>query len=293
MATPYKWHKTLHLVLHNKPDFIILTETGNTTSANVLRWALPDMREGELDNESSTEAMAQRQLQFPYTIHVTTGTEEGTRGGIIMLIHKDWTHRKVGTPYTPTHKRWTDHILHTPSGIVHMIGTYGRPGPEHDTRGTKEWHDLQTYIEKQHAKGHWAILAGDNNISRNTPATRQHTDTQPATQQHQLLTGMEYTGGMTDTFHHLHGANTQYYTHITTRKTWTSPDHIFISDHQTHRILSCQNDHTPITDGHSDHTQISCTIQLDAPITISFPKHKKQHSTLKKHRSTRMRSNSH
>ena len=270
----------MSLALAKKPTIIILTETGDTKQTDILQWSL-QLHNLDPKNPSHMKQIQHHHTQFPYDIHITPNTEPGTRGGIIILIHKTWQHRKLNKPITPPHQRWSDHTLTTPTGKLHIIGIYGRPSPagkgtkatnmEWKAKAKAEWLHLHDHLNKLHAKGHGVILAGDFNLTRNTPTCRAHISNNLT--QHKLLTGLEEIGGLTDVFNHLHPSSLYSTFHRT--NTWTSPDHIMISSHLCHTLLQAQTDYTPIKEGISDHRQVTVTMSTPLPTKSRIPTHTK------------------
>ena len=126
------------------------------------------------------------------------------------------------------------------------------------------WNELSEYITEQSVKGHTVILAGDLNVSLNTPYTRKTVGRQHDTQ-HEILEEVCNSNNLLDAFQTRHGKETIYKT-WRNNHTWTSTDHILIPQGISHRILAVQNDHQPIISYNLDHSTLSLALSMDENI---------------------------
>jgi hypothetical protein len=51
---------------------------------------------------------------LPYNIYSTQGTAGEGRGGVAVLVHNSMSHRILGKPSFPAHKRWMTITIATP-----------------------------------------------------------------------------------------------------------------------------------------------------------------------------------
>jgi hypothetical protein len=99
------------------------------------------MQANELNDDPDSELFQARSPHFkdnlPYNIHSTNGTVDKGGGGVAVLVYKSiMSHRILGKPSFPAHKRWMTITIATPDEHIKLVATYmrhhsptHRPGP--------------------------------------------------------------------------------------------------------------------------------------------------------------------
>ena len=125
-------------------------------------------------------------------------------------------------------------------------------------------------MAREHAKGYTVIVAGDINMTLNTKETRVNpTNTFSHKEQHILLEKATEMYGLTDTFTHKNKGK-QYKTWGNTTGTWSSPDHILVSDHIQQDIKSSKVVEIEWSDHNSIYTDISIVRNISAKRDVAF-----------------------
>jgi hypothetical protein len=103
-----KWRTVVELCFLKKPDVLVMTETGHNNNPSTLRWLTRTMKPNELnDLDDRSHLSDQFQDTLPYNMYSTEGiSTPGQRGGVAVLVHTSLSHRVLGQPVTPSHKRW-------------------------------------------------------------------------------------------------------------------------------------------------------------------------------------------
>jgi exonuclease III len=131
-------------------------------------------------------------------------------------------------------------------------------------------------VHKHHAKGNIVIVAGDFNLSFNTPSHRQNAS--KSTLQHTMLQSALATSGLSDTFIHRHSKSAKYFTWEQRKEgdhlAWTSPDHILISSLAANRVTAVQLDETTLA-RNMDHVMVTAAIHIASNTVIKRQHHPK------------------
>ena len=259
ISTYAKWRTVVEITALKNPDVLVITETGHDNHPSTLRWATRNMIPNELDDPDARGRLGDHfNNSLPYNIYSTEGqSTQGERGGVVVLVHESLSHRVLGKPHVPPHKRWLTITLATPDEHVKIIATYMRPSPQSNPTARAEWSQLTDYAVRLGIKKHTVLIMGDLNASLNTKHTRRFTARSKRVQEH-LLTSLQTAGRLVDIFPRLHPG-----THCCTwwnTRTWSSPDHALISEYQAHRVLAAQIDlSTPLSYG-LDHGLLSVVL---------------------------------
>ena len=263
ISTFAKWRSVIEILNAKNPDILVITETGHDNSPSTLKWLTRNMHANELnDPEARSKLTDQFKDSLPYTIHSTQGTTGEGRGGVAVLVHTSMSHRIIGKPTLPTHKRWMTITIATPDEHIKLVATYMRPSPQSNPQARAEWTELTDYAVHLGVKNNTVLIVGDLNASMNTPNTRRF-PSQSKQLQERLLSSLLNAGRLVDAFPSLY-PNSHYCTWWST-ETWTSPDHFLISEHQAHRLKSAQIDLTTPRKYNLDHAIFSVILDISEP----------------------------
>jgi exonuclease III len=257
-------------------DIVIISEPGKKATENKLKWGTHHISPKDASTHDKRRKLGAANLShMNYLVYDAHGKEGDGEGGVVLLLHERWRHR-VQHVERHSRGRWLKMSIQTPVGVITVIGYYGRPSPQSTPQATADWQAVQHMVHKQHAKGNIVVVAGDFNLSFNTPTHRQNVS--KSTLQHTMLQSALATSGLTDTFIHRHSKSAKYFTWEQRKEgdhpAWTSPDHILISSLAANKVTAVQLDETTLA-RNMDHVMVTAAIHINSNTVIKRQHHPK------------------
>jgi exonuclease III len=216
---------------------MVISEPGKKAIEQALTWGTHHISpQDSATYHKRTQLRKTNRENMKYLVYAAHRDKGDGEGGVVILLHEKWRHR-VSKVKRHARGRWLNLTLMTPVGAVTIIGYYGRRNFKATPKAVSDWQDMQTKVQKCHAKGHTVIIAGDFNLSYNwlvAPTTTQPLI--PAALNAKRCTQIVRTHRPAYT--HRHGNATRYHTWKERKEgvnpVWTSPDHILISSTAAH-----------------------------------------------------------
>ena len=276
LAKYTRWSDLLGLADSKNADIVIISEPGKKATENALKWGTHHISPNDASTHDKRRTLGASNLShMNYLVYAAHGQEGDGEGGVVLLLHERWRHR-VQHVERHSRGRWLKLSIQTPVGVITVIGYYGRPSPQSTPQATADWQAVQHMVHKHHAKGNIVVVAGDFNLSFNTPTHRQNVS--KSTLQHTMLQSALATSGLSDTFIHRHSKATKYFTWEQRKEgdhpVWTSPDHILISSLAANRVTAVQLDETTLARS-MDHVMVTAAIHINSNTVIKRQHHPK------------------
>jgi exonuclease III len=200
----------LDLVDSKHADIMVVSKPGKKATENALKWDTHHISPGDAATHTNRRLLgASNMAHMNYLVYAAHGQEGDGEGGVVVLTHERWRHR-VQHMERHSRGRWIKLSIQTTVGVVTTIGYYVRPSAQNTLQAITDWQAIQQMIHKHHAKVRIVILAGDFNLSYNTPSHRHNIS--KSTVQRTILQSALTTAGLTDTFIHRHSKSTRCFT---------------------------------------------------------------------------------
>ena len=105
ISTYSKWRTVIEITALKNPDVLVITGTGHDNHPSTLGCATRNVTPNELDDPDGRGRLDdQFKENLPYNIYSMEGqSNQGDRGGVVVLVHESLTYRVLGKPIVLPH----------------------------------------------------------------------------------------------------------------------------------------------------------------------------------------------